>query len=615
VRRRSVLNARSHPGTTLVPYATLSGAGLTGVLVSSQGERFVHHSLDPEGLAPEGLSSRRRRSTMVRLLGVVALAGLVAGACSSANDNGASNGEQGVGATDFTIAPEGEPRQGGSLIYGLEAETDGFNPTGNRWAVAGHMVAQAVFDSLTALDVDAQPQPYLAESVEPNDDYTTWTITLREGVTFHDGTPVNAAAVKATLEGHKASALTGSAVTPITSITVVDELTAEVNMSQPWAAFPAALTSQVGYVVAPVMLADATKADASRAPVGSGPFKFVEWTPGTRFVADRNENYWQDGLPYLDRVEFRPITQVRSRYNSLQTGEIQMMHTTDPTVISELRIAGEAGDLQLVEDRGEGEESFVLLNLDSAPLDDLRIRQALAYATDTETYNEVINGGVSVIANSMFKPDSPWRVETDYPSFDLDQAKALVEEYKADTGATEVRFRLSTTPTPETQRSVQILQEQWSAAGITVDINTVDQAAFITTAIASDYDANLWRQYGAPDPDVDLVWWYSQGPTAGSPNILNFPNMFDDQIDDALQRGRQSSALEDRRAAYSDFQKRFNEIIPAIWLNHTLWAVAATTNVRGIGNGVLPDGQEAYPLGGVGTFGGVHRLTQTWLAN
>jgi peptide/nickel transport system substrate-binding protein len=574
----------------------------------------VPHPFDHDGVGDHH-PSPHRRSTAVRLFGVLALAGLIVSGCSSASDNGGGSQEQGVGATDFTIAPEGTPNRGGKLIYGLEAETDGFNPTGNRWAVSGHMVAQAVFDSLTALDVNAEPQPYLAESVEPNADYTVWTITLRDGVTFHDGSPVNAAAVKATLEGHKASALTGSAVTPIESIAVTDDLTAEVTMSLPWAAFPAALTSQVGYVVAPVMLADETKDAASRAPVGSGPFSFVEWVPNSRWVGTANTNYWQEGLPYLDGVEFRPITQVRSRYNSLQTAEIQMMHTTDPAIIAELRTAGEAGELQLVEDRGEGEESFVLLNLDNAPLDDERIRQALAYATDTETYNEVINGGVSVVANNMFNPSSKWRVDTDYPTFDLAQAQALVEEYKAETGATEVRFRLSTTPTPETQRSVQLLQEQWSAAGITVDISTVDQASFINTAILSDFDANLWRQYGAPDPDVDLVWWYSKGATPGSANILNFPNLVDAQIDDALERGRQSADIGEREQAYGDFQRRFNEIIPAIWLNHTLWAVAASNNVRGIGNGVLPDGQDAYPLGGVGTFGGVHRLTQTWLAN
>ena len=557
-------------------------------------------------------STRPWRSLARGALALGAIAIFAAG-CSSASDNQSEgSGEQGVGATDFTIAPEGDPVSGGKVVYGIEAETDGFNPTGSRWAIAGHMVAQAVFDPLAALDAEGEPQPYLAESFTPNADSTSWTIKMRPNVTFHDGTPVTAAAAAATLEGHRNSALTGSAVTPIESIEVVDDLTLTVNMDQPWVAFPAGLTGQVGYVVAPVMLDPATAEAASRAPVGSGPFKLVEWIPNQRWLGEKNTDYWREGLPYLDQVEFRPITQVQSRVNALETGELQMMHTSASNIIAELRTDAAAGQIQLVEDRGEGEEAFVLLNLDNPPLNDIRVRQAIAYATDTETYNQVINAGAAVPARGPFTPTSKWVAETDYPTFDIAKAKALIDEYIADPSTpNEVRFRLATTPTPETRQSVELLQQQWAQAGIQVDISTVDQAAFISTAIASDFDANLWRQFGAPDPDVDLVWWYSGG---GTPNILNFPNMIDAQIDEALIKGRSSSDPEVRKQAYADLQKRMNELVPYVWLNHTMWVVAANNDVRGIGNGTLPDGKEAYPLGGVGTFGGVHRLTQTWLA-
>jgi peptide/nickel transport system substrate-binding protein len=473
------------------------------------------------------------------------------------------------------------------------------------------MVAQAVFDPLAALDADGEVQPYLAESFEPNDDYTQWTIKLRPNVTFHDGSPVNAAAVVTTLEAHRESFLTGSAVAPISSVTAADDLTVVITTDIPWVALPTGLTGQVGYIVAPVMLDPATAEAASRAPVGSGPFKLVEWIPNQRWVGEKYTDYWQEGLPYLDGVEFRPIPQVNSRKQAFTTGELQMMHTSDPATILDLRAAAANDELQLVEDRGEGEETFVLLNLESVPLDDIRIRQALAYATDTETYNEVINGGASVVANSPFTPNSPWRVETDYPSYDPVRAQELVDEYLADPATpSEVRFRLTTTPTPESRRAVELLQQQWAQVGINVDINTVDQSAFITTAIVGDFDANLWRQLGAPDPDVDQVWWFSGGAEG---NILNFPNMFDDEIDRALTAGRQNPDPDARKQAYADFQVRLSQLIPYIWLNHTQWVVAASNNVRGIGNGVLPDGEPAYPLGGVGTFGGVHRLTQTWL--
>lgn len=536
------------------------------------------------------------------------------GAACSSPDNGAVNGEpveQGVSETDVTIAPEGDPTPGGTVVYGIEAETDGFDPTANRWAISGHMVAQAVFDPLAALDADGTPQPYLAESFSPNDDFTEWTITLRPGVTFHDGQALTAETAAATLQAHRDSPLTGSALAPVADINVIDDLTLVVTTDKPWVVLPAALTSQVGYVVSPVMLDPATAEAASRSPVGTGPFALAEWIPNQRWVGEKYEDYWREGLPYLDQVEFRPIPQARSRANAFATGELQMMHTTSPDLISELRADAAAGELQLVEDRGEGEESFVLLNLDAEPLNDIRVRQALAFATDTETFNEVINAGVSEIARGPFTPTSPWVVETDYPEYDPDRARELVEEFEADPSTpAEISFTLTTTPTPETRQATEVLQQQWAEVGINVDITTVEQAAFISTAVSGDFQANLWRQLGAPDPDSDYVWWHSGGADG---NILNFPNLVDDQIDDALDRGRQSPDPADRQQAYADFQQRLNEVIPYVWLNHTMWVVAAENNVRGIGNGVLPDGSEAYPLGGVGTFGGVHRLTQTWI--
>jgi len=541
----------------------------------------------------------------------------MATACSNASDNGSATdgtdttaGEQGA-ASDITIAATGDPTTGGSIAYGIEAETDGFDPTANRWAISGHMVAQAVFDPLASLDADGVAQPYLAESFEPNDDYTEWTVTLRSGVTFHNGEPLTSAAAVATLQAHQESFLTGSALAPVDEVTAVDDLTFTITSTQPWVALPAALTSQVGYVVSPAMVDPATAEAASRNPVGTGPFAQAEWIPNQRWVGERNEDYWRDGLPYLDRIEFRPIPAARSRFNAFTTGELQMMHTSSPDLIGELRAAANAGSIQLVEDRGEGEESFVLLNLEREPLDDVRVRQAIAFATDTETFNEVINSGNSEVARGPFTPASPWVVDTDYPEYDPERARELVEEYVADPDTpSSVRFTLSTTPTPETRQAAETLQEQWRQVGIEVDITTVDQSAFISTAVQGEYDANLWRQFGAPDPDSDYVWWHSGGEEG---NILNFPNMFDDAIDEALERGRQSPDLADRKQAYADFQQRLAEVIPYIWLNHTMWVVAADNNVRDIGNGTLPDGQAAYPLGGVGTFAGVHRLTQTWI--
>ena len=550
--------------------------------------------------------STRRRGLAVAA--AAAALGLLAGACSSASDSEDATTEtsvRGVAETDVTIAATGEPTPGGDLVYGLEAETDGFDPTKNRWAISGMMVGMAVYDPLTAMNADVEPRPYLAESIEPNDDYTVWTITLRPDVTFHDGTPLTAEAVKGTLEGHKASILTSSAVGPIDTIEVVDELTAQVNMSLPWVAFPAALTSQIGFVVSPATLADP---DGSRSPIGTGPFVFEEWIPDASWTGSRNEAYWRDGLPYLDSVEFRPIKEAQARAQSLETGEIDIMHTTNTPTIVDFREQAAAGEVQIVEDRGEGEESFVMFNLDAPPLDDVRVRRGLAMATDVETYVALVSQNVPEVATGVFNPRSPWYVETDHPTYDPEGAAALIAEYEAEVGPVQVT--LATTPSPENSEAIQLLANMWEEAGAEVALETVDQTTFIGNAIAGTYSAHLWRQFGAPEPDVDYVWWASE--TGGATNVLNFARWYAEDKDEALLEGRTNPDPAARQQAYAELQEYMARDLPYLWLSHSVWAIIADNSVRGITNGTLPDGEDAIPLGGTGTFGGTHRLVETW---
>ncbi len=550
-----------------------------------------------------GRTGRARRWVPLVALGLAM--GLVA-SCSNAGDGGAP--EVVIDSTDITQPTTGEPQRGGTVIYATEAEVDGFNPVSNRWAISGHMVAQAVFDPLTALDADGVAQPYLAESVEPNDDFTVWTITLRPGVTFHNGTTLTAEVVAANLEAHRVSPLTSTALAPVSSVTVTGDLSVEVGLSQPWVAFPGVLVGQAGYVAEPSML-DSANTEASRNPIGTGPFRLVEWTPNVRWVGERFEDYWREGLPYLDGVEFRPLPNPQQRLNALLTGEVNLLHLSTSSVAAEMRAAAEAGEVQFLEDPGEAEESAVLLNLEVEPLNDVRVRRALALATDTQTFNEVINLGLLEPSSGPFSPGTPWHVDTDYPTYDPAAAAALVEEYVADPATPgEVRFTL--TSTPPAREQAELLAEQWRQAGITVEITTIDQAEFINTAVTGNFEANVWRQFGSPDPDGNFVWWYSTNRDA--PNILNFPNMFDAEIDAALDAGRQASDPAELKAAYDRLQQRLAELVPYVWLAEARWWIGAANDVRGITNGTLPNGDPSYPL--AGPTPGSHRLTQTWLA-
>lgn len=561
--------------------------------------------------------SRRLSRRLGAIACVTATMALFAAGCGSAADNQSSGSTQRQGAaeTDVTIGESEKPRRGGSLVYGLEAESDGFDPTVNRFAIAGMMVAMAIYDPLTAYNADGEVEPYLAETIVPNDSYDEWTVTLRDGVTFHNGEPVTANAVKATLEGHKSSLLTSSAVVPVESVAVdpSNPLVAVITMNQPWVAFPAAMTSQVGFVVSEETLADE---NGSRQPIGSGPFVFKDWKPDNKLVTSANPDYWRadaDGeqLPYLASLEFRPIKEANGRVNALLGQDVDVIHTSSPESIARLREEAAKGELQIVEDRGEGEESFVMLNVSSPPLDDVRVREAIALATDRVTYTATIDDNVPEVSNGPFKPSSPWHTDTDYPDFDLTAAQALIAEVEAEKGP--VVFSLGTTPSPENNAATQRLQTMWQDAGMDVSVTTTDQAQFIGDALTGNYQANLWRQFGAIDPDTDAVWWLSES-TEGTLN-LNFARNKDPRIDEALMQGRHEADPAARKQAYADFQRYLSEDLPYIWLNHSLWAVAGTDQVRNLTNGPLPSGNPALPLGGTGTFGGTHRLTHTWIAN
>jgi ABC-type transport system substrate-binding protein len=558
------------------------------------------------------IGSRRRIVPFAAVL----VATLLVVACGGNNDDDADDDES-TGTTEArVIESEGEVTPGGDIIFGVEAETTGWDPALDRWAVSGHQVAQTVFDTLATYNADGEAVPYLAESFEASEDWTEWTITLREGIEFHDGTPLTSEAVVRTFEEHRESALTSPTVRTMETVEAVDDLTARVTFTDPWASFPVILTGQIGYIASPTQYDSGDEARRD-SPIGTGPFVFEEWIPDDHFSASRNANYWRtdaDGnaLPYLDSVEVRPMVEANQRLAAFQAGDIQMMHTTDTDIILSLRDMFENDEAQVVEDNSIGEESFIQLNTLQPPLDDVRVRQALAYATDRESYAEVIDDGIRQVASGPFIDSSPWYSEeaaAAYPSFDQAQAQALVDEYEAEVGPIE--FAVSLTPTEQNRAAVGFLQELWGQVGIDVTTNEVQQDQLIFQALGGEFAGNQWRQFGSPDPDGEYVWWDIENANPIGEASLNFARIRNDDLTAAMNAGRATDVFEDRKAAYDDAQAVINEQVPYIWLTHTLWAIGADTDVRNIAVSTLPDGEPAL---GFGTgFAGAIRMTEVWI--
>jgi peptide/nickel transport system substrate-binding protein len=559
-----------------------------------------------------GSGSARR--PWLRLVAVVTATVALAAACGS-SDDGDEGGSEGTSGADVTVAASGDPTPGGSVVYGLEAETSGYNALEDRWAIAGNLTSGVIYDPMSAYDAEGNIQPYLAESFTPNDDYTSWTVELRPDITFSNGQPLTGEAGANFLRAIAAAPLTGGALKNVDTVETdpTDPLAFVVNMKAPWASFPTVLVGQAGMIPAPEQLDAALAGDkekASREPIGTGPFILEEWIPDNRFVATKNPNYWRkdeagNALPYLDEVEFRPIVDAQTRVASLEAGDITMMHTSSPRFQRDLSELAAAGEIQYVEDRGENEESFVMLNTEKPPFDNVLARRAVAYATPYEAYFSVTETDPSLATDSAFGKDSPYYFDSDFPTNDPARAQELVEQYEAETGQ-PLAFDLATTPPPENQQVIQLLAEQYGAVGMEVNLKAIEQGQFIIEAATGAYQANLWRQFGATDPDGDYLWWHKDNATGGL--TLNFARFANDELSAALDEARATPDPEVRRQAYQTVQEIWADQIPYVWLTTTVWAVAAANNVRNIANATLPDGQTSLPF-----QSGSHRFTDTWV--
>jgi peptide/nickel transport system substrate-binding protein len=537
----------------------------------------------------------------VRVATAVVASGLVAAACSGGGSK--SGGATSTGGSSSA----GTPKVGGNVVMATEAEIDGFDPTSNRWDTTGYMYAWSVYDPITALGSDGKVHPYLAQSITPNADYTQWTITMRPNIKFSNGDPLTGADVATDLSAVKAAPLTGSVYDDVTSIAATGPLTVLVTMKTPWVPFPTYLAGQAGAVFDPVMLKDPNR---SQHPIGTGPFTLKEWVPGNHFLAVKNPNYWQKGKPYLDSVEYRPILEEQSRESSLQAGNIQIFHSSDPQATFDLKKASGISILDETKSPGQQSQDFIMLNTGKAPLNDLTLRQALASATDQQKLISVINFGLTPASDGPFSnKSSPYYAPTGYPAYNLTKAKQLVQQYEQKHGVSSVSFELGTTNVGRNLQNASLLQDMWKQAGITVTIKQVEQSQFILNALQGNYQAYTWRQFGDADPDADYIWWSSVTALPEGALSLNFARNKDPQIQTDLDKARADPNQTDRVALYKDVAKRFAVDIPYLWVNETPWQLVYKNNVHGMVNSTLPDGTQGVNH----TVGGVFFIDNVWV--
>lgn len=527
-----------------------------------------------------------RKSRLTVLLFVFALP-LILAACSPGGGGYVDNSPP---------ADPGTPVYGGHLRVALEGETNNWLPgRGNHVAPAALTVAMALFDPLVRLDHEGRFQPYLAESVTPNDDFDVWTVRLRPGVKFHDGTALDAEALKWNFDNlHKRQgSVTFGSIRDIDRMEIVDELTVNYFLTRSVVPFPDMLTRAVGWPVSPTAVQRYGE-EAGLYPVGTGPFQLVEWRRDDRLELRRNENYWREGLPYLDGITFRPLPDEDARVASLISGDMDVVQTLRQHIVDRLR---RMSDIFLYEQLGNSSGSAIF-NAQRPPVDDYRIRQALAWAVDPEALVEVLGGrGISPVQTQYFSEDSVWyssRVAAAWPQKDQQRARELVSEYVNDPGRSDglavgepVALELMCLPEQSLVDLAQMYQALWNAVGFDVRLRQVEQATQIQSVISGDYMTTCWRTSNEQDPYIIL------NNDFGPPDVqpLNYTNFTHPLIDEKLTVLRTEPDFEKRKAAVEEVMMLLTEQVPNTWTGSTPSAVATHQRVRNIKDWTFPDGR------------------------
>lgn len=538
---------------------------------------------------------KQRRRQGRGFLAVAAGIALVVAACGSGGGSGGS--DAGSGAP----GPSGEPKRGGTLRYGLEAETDGLNPTTNRFAIAAYMMGNAVFDRLAYVDENDEIKPFLAESWTPSADSTSWEVKLRPGIEFHDGTPLTSEAVQLAFEQALADPLVGIAAKPILAaenpVEIVDDLTVRFNMAGPNTHLPVYLASQLGFIGSPTWLRAAEEnPDLNQQPVGTGPFEFESRTQDSSTTFVRNDDWW-GGEVYLDGIEFVIQTDPARRADQLLAGDLDVLHTSTPSAINLLR--GESGIA--LDEEELGEESFAMINTQATPFDDVRVRKALTLATPKQKYLEVIGEGILTPADSMFHPDLPWhnpdvRQEADDP----DGAKKLAREYCAEQPSNCEGDRIKMTykytgPSVEQDLTADVLIDGWEDAFV-VEREQVLQDDYIIGVALGEYQVVGWRQFGSIDPEGEFIFLDCRSIGGIS---LNWPRNCNQDTQDALLVQRGSADEAEQVEAWKTVAEEINSDYLYVFLYHTRWLLAARDDVGNLTDQELPDGSRtAFRNGG-----------------
>jgi len=476
-----------------------------------------------------------------------------------------------------------EPVRGGTLVTAMGTTPRHLNPAVQSGIVTGAPGAQ-LFAAPLRYDEDWTPQPYLAESWEWSEDGMTMTLKLVEDARFHDGVPITSEDVAFSVETIKENHPFKTMFSPVTSVDTPDPHTAVLNLSQPHPALLLAMSSQLMPIIPKHIYGDGQ--DPKSHPrnsvdvVGSGPFKLVEFAPDQHVILERNDDFFMDGRPYLDRIVFRIIKDASSRAIGIENGELDLL-TFENTVRNIARMQ-KNGDLTVTDEgyAAIGALNWLAFNTGSdGPLADKRVRQAIAYAIDKNFILKAIMQDLSQDAKTGIHPGSPlYESEVNGYDLDLDKANALLDEAGYETGANGTRFSLTIDyGNPTTKPQAEFTKAALSKVGIDVTVNSyVDFPTWAQKISNHNFDMTWDTVFNWGDPVIGVHRTYASDNIKPGVIWSNTQQYSNPRIDELMAQAGVEIDADKRRALYVEFQEILAEDLPVYWTNtvpyHTIYS-------------------------------------------
>ncbi|CAH2599960.1 ABC transporter substrate-binding protein [Rhodovastum atsumiense] len=484
-----------------------------------------------------------------------------------------------------------QPVRGGVLNVHFGSEQRILNPA-LRASTGVYVVTSKIIEALVDLDATGRPVPVLATGWSATPDGRSITFRLREGVTWHDGKPFTAADVQFNaMELWKKHLNYGTQLQQyLEAVETPDPHTAVFRYARP---MPLDLLLRalcdLGYVVPRHLFEGGNVLDnpANTAPVGTGPYRFVQYERGQFIIAERNPSYWRAGLPYLDRIVWRVITDKSAAAAALEAGQIQI------SAYNALPLA----DLDRLKDdprfeistRGLEANAFnntLEFNTRRKELADVRVRRAIAHAINVPFFIENFLYGQGKPATGPIPSSSPAFYpagsKPPYP-FDRRKAEALLDEAGYRRGAGGVRFTLRLVPInngEDVPLLATFIQQSLAAVGIKVEIAQFDIAGALTT-VYRDWNFDLatgWHQYRG-DPAVSTTVWYRSGSPKGAPWTNQF-GWQSDRVDALTDEAASETDPARRRALYAQWVEAVNAEIPVWMITERQFFAATSRRVR-----------------------------------